>query len=145
MSLNWSFIEQGDVRAAIFEDYPHLNENFNDQINEYIKLLENKSKDEIEITPKDTRTAKEKKSDTLNENIKDFEEMYVWSPVDERILKFYQTMGLVKNIQDIKPPVRLFFYPYLQFLQLNFEKKYNLGSLLKLYLLPHYQHHCREH
>jgi NADH dehydrogenase/NADH:ubiquinone oxidoreductase subunit G len=73
MSLNWSFIEQGDVRAAIFEDYPHLNENFNDQINEYIKLLENKSKDEIEITPKDTRTAKEKKSDTLNENIKDFE------------------------------------------------------------------------
>ena len=73
MSLDWPFIDQGDVRSAIFDDYPHLNENFNDQTCEYIKLLENKSKDEIEITPKDTRTAKEKKSDTFNENIKDFE------------------------------------------------------------------------
>ena len=35
-------------------------------------------------------------------NIKDFEEMYVWSPVDERILKFYQTMVLLKNISDSK-------------------------------------------
>ena len=55
-------------------------------------------------------------------NIKDFEEMYVWSPVDERILKFYQTMGLVKNILDIKPPTRLFFYPYVQS-AVNFQKK----------------------
>ena len=60
-------------------------------------------------------------------NIKDFEEMYVWSPVDERILKFYQTMGLVKNIQDIKPPVRLFFYPYLQS-SINFQKNLKPSS-----------------
>ena len=39
-------------------------------------------------------------------NIKDFEEMYVWNPVDERILKFYQTMGLVKNIQEIKQTLK---------------------------------------
>ena len=60
-------------------------------------------------------------------NIKDFEEMYVWSPVDERILKFYQTMGLVKNIQDIKPPTRLFFYPYLQS-SINFQKNLKPSS-----------------
>ena len=35
MSLNWSFIEQGDVRSAIFADYPHLNGNFNDQTIEH--------------------------------------------------------------------------------------------------------------
>ncbi len=60
-------------------------------------------------------------------NIKDFEEMYVWSPVDERILKFYQTMGLVKNIRDIKPPTRLFFYPYLQS-SINFQKNLKPSS-----------------
>ena len=60
-------------------------------------------------------------------NIKDFEEMYVWSPVDERILKFYQTMGLVKNILDIKPPTRLFFYPYVQS-AVNFQKKLKPSS-----------------
>ena len=60
-------------------------------------------------------------------NIKDFEEMYVWSPVDERILKFYQTMGLVKNIQNIKPPTRLFFYPYLQS-SINFQKNLKPSS-----------------
>ena len=60
-------------------------------------------------------------------NIKDFEEMYVWNPVDERILKFYQTMGLVKNIQDIKPPTRLFFYPYLQS-SINFQKNLKPSS-----------------
>ena len=60
-------------------------------------------------------------------NIKDFEEMYVWSPVDERILKFYQTMGLVKNILDIKPPTRLFFYPYLQS-SINFQKNLKPSS-----------------
>ena len=53
--------------------------------------------------------------------------MYVWSRVDERILKFYQTMGLVKNILDIKPPTRLFFYPYVQS-AVNFQKKLKPSS-----------------
>ena len=60
-------------------------------------------------------------------NIKDFDETYVWSPVDERILKFYQTMGLVKNILDIKPPTRLFLYPYVQS-AINFQKKLKPSS-----------------
>ena len=44
-------------------------------------------------------------------NIKDFEEMYVWSPVDERILNYHESLGLVKNIKEINPPTRLFLYP----------------------------------
>ena len=47
-------------------------------------------------------------------NIKDFEEMYVWSPVDERILNYHESLGLVKNIKEINPPTRLFLYPYVQ-------------------------------
>ena len=47
--------------------------------------------------------------------------------MDERILKFYQTMGLVKNILDIKPPTRLFFYPYLQS-SINFQKNLKPSS-----------------
>ena len=54
-------------------------------------------------------------------NIKDFEEMYVWSPVDERILNYHESLGLVKNIKEINPPARLFLYPYVQS-AVNFQK-----------------------
>ncbi len=54
-------------------------------------------------------------------NIKEFEETYVWSPVDERILNYHESLGLVKNIKEINPPTRLFLYPYLQS-SLNFQK-----------------------
>ncbi len=54
-------------------------------------------------------------------NIKDFEEMYVWSPVDERILNYHESLGLVKNIKEINPPTRLFLYPYVQS-AVNFQK-----------------------
>ena len=47
-------------------------------------------------------------------DIKDIDESYVWSPVDERVFKYHETLGLVKNITNITPPVRMFFYPYLQ-------------------------------
>ena len=54
-------------------------------------------------------------------NIKDFEEMYVWSPVDERILNYHESLGLVKNIKEINQPARLFLYPYVQS-AVNFQK-----------------------
>ena len=74
MKLDWSFISQTDVRDAIFSDFPHLTEDFNELSNGFIKILDNKTKDENEFVPKDTRSIKEKKSDTLNGNIKEFEE-----------------------------------------------------------------------
>ena len=60
-------------------------------------------------------------------NIKDFEEMYVWSPVDERILNYHESLGLVKNIKEINPPTRLFFYPYVQS-AVNFQKNLKPSS-----------------
>ena len=38
----------------------------------------------------------------------------MWNPVDLKNESYEESMGLVKNIQNIDPPVRLFFYPYLQ-------------------------------
>ena len=60
-------------------------------------------------------------------NIKDFEEMYVWSPVDERILNYHESLGLVKNIKEINPPTRLFLYPYVQS-AVNFQKNLKPSS-----------------
>ena len=74
MELEWSFIDLSDVRNSLFNDFPHLTEDFNEQVNIFTKLLENKSKDEIEIDSKDIRTIKEKKYDTQHGNIKNFEE-----------------------------------------------------------------------
>ncbi len=39
---------------------------------------------------------------------------FAWNPVDKRIFKYHESMGLLKNIKNIDPPTRLFFYPYLQ-------------------------------
>ena len=41
------------------------------------------------------------------------EGIYVES-VDLKNESYEESMGVVKNIQNIDPPVRLFFYPYLQ-------------------------------
>ena len=39
---------------------------------------------------------------------------YAWNPVDEKIFEYHESMGILKNIKNITPPTRLFFYPYLQ-------------------------------
>ena len=39
---------------------------------------------------------------------------YAWNPVDEKVFEYHESMGLLKNLKNINPPVRLFFYPYLQ-------------------------------
>jgi len=44
----------------------------------------------------------------------ELKEEYMWNPVDLKNESYEESMGLVKNIQNIDPPVRLFFYPYLQ-------------------------------
>ncbi|MGW8122666.1 DUF5916 domain-containing protein [Roseivirga echinicomitans] len=36
-----------------------------------------------------------------------------WSPIDPEVSGFLNQAGLVKNIKDIKPPTRLFLYPYV--------------------------------
>ena len=44
----------------------------------------------------------------------ELEEQFMWNPVDEKEKTYNEQMGLVNNIKDIDPPVRLFLYPYLQ-------------------------------
>ena len=39
---------------------------------------------------------------------------YAWNPVDEKVYDYHESKGLLKNIKNIEPPTRLFFYPYLQ-------------------------------
>ena len=74
MSLNWSLIDIDDVRNWLFSSYDFLDVSFSERDLRFVKLLENKAKDDNEFEQKDTRTIKEKKYDTLHGNIKSFEE-----------------------------------------------------------------------
>ena len=41
-------------------------------------------------------------------------EVYTWNFVDQKNAKYPESMGISKGIQNISPPLRLFFYPYAQ-------------------------------
>ena len=46
--------------------------------------------------------------------IQSLDETYVWSPVNANELKYHEYNGSLAGIENISPPVRLFFYPYVQ-------------------------------
>ena len=46
--------------------------------------------------------------------IQSLDETYVWSPVNVNELKYHESNGTLTGIENISPPVRLFFYPYIQ-------------------------------
>jgi hypothetical protein len=46
--------------------------------------------------------------------IQSLDETYVWSPVNANELKYHEYNGTLTGIENISPPVRLFFYPYVQ-------------------------------
>ena len=46
--------------------------------------------------------------------IQSLDETYVWSPVNVNELKYHESNGSLAGIENISPPVRLFFYPYVQ-------------------------------
>ena len=48
----------------MFAKFPQLKEDFNDQNNGSVKIIDNKGNEEIEIINKDTRSSQEKKNDT---------------------------------------------------------------------------------
>ncbi len=50
----------------------------------------------------------------FSRRIRDFEESYTWNPTDIRTYSWPEQLGLVKDIKYVKPPLRLFLYPYLQ-------------------------------
>ena len=52
---------------------------------------------------------------------------YAWNPVDEKVFEYHESMGILKNIKNIEPPTRLFFYPYLQ-TSINAQKSLSSSS-----------------
>jgi hypothetical protein len=46
--------------------------------------------------------------------IQSLDETYVWSPVNVNELNYHESNGTLTGIENISPPVRLFFYPYVQ-------------------------------
>jgi len=63
----------------------------------------------------------------FSRRIRDFEESYTWNPTDIRTYSWPEQLGLVKDIKSVKPPLRLFLYPYLQS-ELNFKKNNSSNS-----------------
>ena len=61
LELKWSFLELYDVRDEMFAKFPQLKEDFNDQNNGFVKIIDNKGNEEIEIINKDTDQAKKKR------------------------------------------------------------------------------------
>tara|TARA_Y200000002_G_scaffold143032_1_gene118201 strand:+ start:1035 stop:3485 length:2451 start_codon:yes stop_codon:yes gene_type:complete len=60
--------------------------------------------------------------------VADLEEWYSWSPVDTKIYKWYESLGTVKGLKNIEPPLRLFLYPYGQ-TALNLKKTSSPSSI----------------
>ena len=46
--------------------------------------------------------------------IQSLDETYVWSPVNVNEFDYHESNGILTGIENVSPPVRLFFYPYLQ-------------------------------
>ena len=46
--------------------------------------------------------------------IQSLDETFVWSPVNVNELEYHESNGTLTGIKNISPPVRLFFYPYVQ-------------------------------
>ena len=46
--------------------------------------------------------------------IQSLSETYVWSPVNVNELEYHESNGTLNGIENVSPPVRLFFYPYVQ-------------------------------
>lgn len=46
--------------------------------------------------------------------IESLDETFVWSPVNVNELEYHESNGTLTGIKNVSPPVRLFFYPYVQ-------------------------------
>ena len=53
--------------------------------------------------------------------IQSLDETYVWNPVNINELEYHESNGTLTGINNISPPLRLFFYPYFQS-SINLEK-----------------------
>ena len=61
--------------------------------------------------------------------IQSLDETFVWSPVNVNELEYHESNGMLTGIKNISPPVRLFFYPYVQS-SINLQKKSKASNFL---------------
>ena len=54
--------------------------------------------------------------------IQSLDETFVWSPVNVNELEYHESNGTLTGLKNISPPVRLFFYPYVQS-SINLQKR----------------------
>ena len=59
--------------------------------------------------------------------IQSLDETFVWSPVNVNELEYHESNGTLTGIKNISPPVRLFFYPYVQS-SINLQKGLKPGN-----------------
>ena len=59
--------------------------------------------------------------------IQSLDETFVWSPVNVNELEYHESNGTLTGIKNISPPVRLFFYPYVQS-SINLQKGVKLAN-----------------
>ena len=54
--------------------------------------------------------------------IQSLDETYVWSPVNVNELEYHESNGTLTGIENVSPPLRMFFYPYVQS-SINLQKR----------------------
>ena len=59
--------------------------------------------------------------------IQSLDETYVWSPVNVNELEYHESNGTLKGIKNINPPLRMFFYPYIQS-SVNLQSRFKTSS-----------------
>ncbi len=59
----------------------------------------------------------------FHRKLKKANEQYVWNPVDVTIGSVAQYDGILKGISNIKPPLRLSFYPFISGMVTNYQQK----------------------
>ena len=62
--------------------------------------------------------------------IQSLDETFVWSPVNVNELEYHESNGTLTGLKNISPPVRLFFYPYVQS-SINLQKRANPATSYK--------------
>ena len=59
--------------------------------------------------------------------IQSLDETYVWSPVNVNELEYHESNGTLKGIKNVNPPLRMFFYPYIQS-SVNLQSRFKTSS-----------------
>ena len=106
---------QGD--AFIFEDVSSNSFDFDTVFESKVSILKGGWVAEIRIPYSALRfppLKKQKWAVNFIRKIAESGEVYTWNFIDNKTSKAVTSMGITSELMDISPPLRLFFYPYVQ-------------------------------